>query len=161
MICLSVKQFGILCAFCTCILIFLLQVWEVLSHNFLKYIFNPLLSSFGIHKWKCQNPYYYARYQIAFIFKKFSFCYPDCVISIILSFRSLAYSSVSLSMLFMFLVYLFQLLFISEWVSFIFASSLLEKYFDQLFSLVNNFINDFWLAVSSSIYYQCFAFFSW
>ena len=67
------------------------------------------------------------------------------------------YSSVSLSVLFMFLVYLFQL-FISEWVSFIFASSLLQSCFNQFFSLIQLTIFD--VAVSSSIHYQCFAFFS-
>ena len=36
--------FGICCASCTWIC-FLLQVWEVFSHNFIKYIFHPFLQS--------------------------------------------------------------------------------------------------------------------
>ena len=108
MSCLGVGLFGFILHEALCAshayICFHLQVLEVFSHNFLKYIFSLLLSSPSgtLIMWMlkcfilCQIP------QIAFIFKIcFSFSWPHCVISITPSSKSLMCSSVSLSLLFM------------------------------------------------------------
>ena len=93
---------------------FLLYIWKLFSHNFFKYILNPL-SLFFLESLLCID--WHALYYpidgsycfLFFFFIWFSLCSPDLVISILLSSKSLICSSA----LFFLLVNAFNSAFVS------------------------------------------------
>ena len=107
---------------------FLLQVWDVFSHNFIKDMFNPLLSLLLLLGYLMLSQWSLKLFPLRKMF--FSFCCSDCVLSIILSSSWLMCSSISSCLLFIpFNVLFFHLSYciLQFWLDlFILSSSLLK-----------------------------------
>ena len=128
-ICLGVDLFGFIFLWDSLCFLYLyiyiiLQVWDIFIHNFIKYIFNFLLSPhFGTpikHIFLCWILYYRPLNLSSFLIC-FSLGCSDWVIFIILSSRSPIHSSVSPSLLLIsFSVFHFSYDIIYSWIGFLY-----------------------------------------